>query len=123
MENILQRITSFKKALGAIISCGLSRGSRSNPAVSLRILNIYATPVLMSGLGSLFLSSGEIACIDQQFKRTLQNLLKLAVSSPSALVYFVAGSLPVTAILHLRQLSLFGMICHLKGDPLNVYAL
>ena len=122
MPNILSRIASFKKALGAITSCGLARGQRTNPTVSLRILSLYGTPVLMSGLGSLLLSSTETAMIDQQFKRTLQNILKLSVASPPSLVHFVAGSLPATALLHLRQLSLFGMVCRLKGDPLHQHA-
>ena len=70
----------------------------------------------------MVLTPKEIAVVDQQFKRSLQNILKIAVSSPPALVYFTAGSLPGTAILHLRQISLFGMICRLKSDPLNQIA-
>ena len=122
LPNIMNRIASFKKALGAIASCSLARGHRANPTASLRILSTYCTPVLMSGLGSLFLTSKEIAMIDQQYKRTLQNILKLSVSSPSSLVHFIAGSLPGTAILHLRQLSIFGMVCRLQSDPLHQHA-
>ena len=122
LPNILQRISSFKKALGAVTSCGLAKGRRSNPAALIRILTIYGTPVLMSGLASQVLSPKEVTIIDQQFKRTLQNILKLAVNSPCPLVYFVAGSLPATAILHLKQISLFLMICRLHGDPLNLHA-
>ena len=76
----------------------------------------------MSGLASLVLSGKEIACIDQQYKRKLQNIVKLPVNSPSSLVHFVAGSLPGTALLHLKQVTLFSMICRLPGDPLHVYA-
>ena len=122
MPNILNRVSSFKKALGAISSCGLAKGHRNNPAASLRILSIFGTPVLMSGLASLYLTSKEITVVDQQFKRTLQNIMKLSISSPQSLVHFVAGSLPGTAILHLRQLSLFGMVCRLKDDPLHQHA-
>ena len=122
LPNILNRVASFKKALGALASCGLAKGHRANPVATLRILSIYCTPVLMSGLGSLLLSSKEIAMVDQQYKRTLQNILKLSVSTPSPLVYFVAGSLPATAILHLRQLSIFGLVCRLQGDPLHQHA-
>ena len=122
MPNLLLRIAAFKRALGSVISCGLARGSRSNPAASLRILSTFGTPVLMSGLGSLVLSSKEAAAIDQQFKKTLQNIMKLSSRSPAALVYFTAGSLPGAAIIHLRQLSLFGMICRLPSDPLNHHA-
>ena len=119
---ILNKIASFKKALGAVISCGLARGQRSNPAVSIQILKIYGTPVLLSGMASLVLLGKEIATIETQYKRSLQNILKLPASSPSSLVHFVAGTLPVTALLHLRILTLFGMICRLPGDPLNLHA-
>ena len=91
-------------------------------SASLPILSIYATPVFLSGLSSLALSSTEIGNIGQQFKRTLQNILKLTVSSPPALVHFIAGSLPLTAILHLRLLSLFGMVCRLPTNPLHSHA-
>ena len=122
MPNILQRLSSFKKALGSIISCGLAKGHGSNPAASLRILSIYGTPVLMSGLASLVHSSKEIACLDQQYKRTVQNLLKLSTNSPPSLVCFISGSLPATAILHMKQFVLFSMICRLPEDPLNKHA-
>ena len=119
MPNILRRVSAFKRALGSVLSCGMARSSRLNPAASLRILRCYGTPVLLSGLGSLVLSAKEVAAVDQQFKKTLQNILKLPPTSPAALIYFTAGSLPGTALVHLRQLSLFGMICRLTEDPLN----
>ena len=122
MPHILARIAATKKALGALISCGLAQASRSNPVTSIRILNIYGKPVLMSGLNSLVLSTTEVATIDQQLKRILQNLMKISVSSPPALVYFAAGSLPGTAILHLKQISLFSMICRLGKSSINQYA-
>ena len=52
MPNILQSISSFKKALGSVLSCGLAKGRQTTPATTLRILTIYGTPVLMSGLAS-----------------------------------------------------------------------
>ena len=69
MPNTLDRLTSFKKALGAISSCGLARGSRANPVASLRVLSLYGTPVLMKGLGSLFLSRKDISLVDQQLRK------------------------------------------------------
>ena len=60
--------------------------------------------------------------MDQQYKRTLQGLLKLSVNSPSSFVHFAAGSLPGSALLDLRQLALFGMICRLPDNPLNTHA-
>ena len=52
MANILTRFASFKNAIGAIASCGLARGQRSNPACSLRILAIYGTDVRLGQLSS-----------------------------------------------------------------------
>ena len=116
MTNLFNRISAFKRALGSVISCGLARGKMSNPVASLRILSCYGTPVLMSGLASLVLSAKEISCMDQQYKRTLQNILKLSVNSPAPLVYFTAGSLPGTALLHMRQITLF-LVIHLTPMP------
>ena len=104
------------------MSCGLARGRRSNPVASLKILELYGTPVLMSGLASLVMSAKELSLVDQQLKRTIQNIIKLPNSSPTALVYFISGTLPGTAILHLRQLTLFGMVCRLPRDPLHQLA-
>ena len=56
------------------------------------------------------------------YKRTIQNILKLGVNSSPSVVYFVAGSLPGTAILELKQLTLFGMVCRLPTNPINIHA-
>ena len=37
------------------------------------------------------------------------------------LILLMAGCLPGEAILHLKQLTLFSMICYLPNDPLNVH--
>ena len=122
LPNIMKRLSSFKKVLSFLVACGLARGHRSNPAASLRILSIYATPVLLSGLHTLVLYSAETLRVDQQYRRTVQNILGLSKNSPASVVYFTAGSLPLTAILHLRQLSLFSMISRLPSDPLYSHA-
>ena len=44
----------------------------------------------------------------------LQRLLKLHQATPAPVVYFLAGSLPFIALLHLRIFSLFGQLCRLR---------
>ena len=44
---------------------------------------------------------------------------KLFDKTPESVVYFLAGSLPAEALLHLRQLSLFCMICLIPDNILN----
>ena len=86
------------------------------------INNIYTTPVLFSGLSSLILKSTEITMIDQYLKQTVQRLQKLMDKTPACIVAFLGGQLPGTALLHLKQLSLFGMISRLPGNCLHLHA-
>ena len=76
LPNILNRIVSHKRALNAVLSCGLTRAHRSNPAAALRVLQLYSTPVLLSGLASLVLTKSEIATIDHHFLDTMLNLFQ-----------------------------------------------
>ena len=118
LPNIMHRINSSKKATFATLASGLARGHRANPASSIRVLNLYSTPVLLSGLASLVLLPSEINMVHQYHKTTLQRLLKLHADTPQSFIFFMAGSLPATALLHLRQLGLFDMLSRLPQDPL-----
>ena len=47
----------------------------------------------------------------------MQSLLRLHQATPAPVVYFLAGCLPLPALLHLRMFSLFGQLCRLRdGD-------
>ena len=120
--HILQRITAHKRSLGAVLSAGLARRHRGNPAASLRTEKLYGLPVLLSGLGSLYLLESEKKTLSQHYKETLQNLQKLYSRTPESVVYFLGGSLPFLAHLHIRQLSIFAMICRIPGNILNELA-
>ena len=38
------------------------------------------------------------------------------------MVHFLGGSLPGTAVVHLRMITLFGMVARLHADPLRIHA-
>ena len=120
---ILSRLASHRKALASILHTGLAKGHRGNPMSSIRIHQLYAVPVLFSGIPSLVLSANEINTIDRYFCETLRKLLRLMNGTPRCVTYFLAGSLPGSAILHMRQLSLFGMICRLRDNILHKHAM
>ena len=82
LPSILVRITSHKKALGAVLHTGMARSHRGNPAASLRIQQMYANPVLFSGLAPLVLSDQEISIVNQHHKETLSNLQQLLPLTP-----------------------------------------
>ena len=48
--------------------------------------------------------------------------MRLLPGTPQCVSLFLAGSLSGKALLHLRQLSIFGMICRLKSDVLYKHA-
>ena len=123
MPNILHRVSCYKKALLSVSSCGISKTQRGNPAASLKVHQLYAVPVLLSGLGSLVLNEKEVKLVDSNYKNTVQNLQRLHKNTPRAVVFLLAGCLPGRATLHCKQLSLFLMVCHLPGNPLHRHAL
>ena len=122
LPNVMKRITSHKKSLAALYSTGIARGHRGSPATALKIQQLYGTSVLMSGLASLVLNRKEITLLENHYKSIVESVQKLHRSTPRAVVYLLAGTLPFEGILHSRQLSLFSMICRLKTDPLHKHA-
>ena len=122
LPHILGRIVAHKKALGSVLFCGAARNHRGNLAAAIKIEKLHAMPVLFSGVASLVLSNSEVNLLDQHYTCTLRNLLKANVSTPRSFVFFMFGSLPAKALLHLRLLSLFSMITRLPDDPLNTRA-
>ena len=122
MPHILGRISSHKKVLAAISSSGCGKAHRGNPAASLKVHLLYATPILLSGVATLVLSKPELRILSTHYKCTLQRLQRLHAKTPRAVVLLLGGCLPLEALLHSRQLSLFSMICHLPRDPLYSHA-
>ena len=60
--------------------------------------------------------------IDMYLKVAVQNLQKLMDKTPACVVAFLGGALPGTALLHMRQLNLFGMVTRLPGSILNTHS-
>ena len=116
MANILAREAAHTRALYSVLPAGLARGHHGNPAAGTRVEKLYAGPVLLSGLASLVLNKTEVDSIDHHYKVSLESLQRLYKGTPTPVVLFMAGSLPASALLHLRQLSLLGMIARLGSE-------
>ena len=104
--------------MASVLFTGIAKGHRANPILGIRIEKVYATPVLLSGLGALVLTKSDIDMIDHHFQESIGQLLRLHKGTPRCVIFFLAGCLPGAALVHMRQLSLFGMICRL--DPSNL---
>ena len=97
----------------------MARGHRGNPAAGLHVDRIYGFPVMLSGLGPLALSKSDLNVINQHHKEIISNLQRLLPCTPRSVIYFLGGSLPGEALLHIRQLSIFGMICRLPKTSVS----
>ena len=67
----------------------------------------------MSGVSTLVLSGQQLEVLHQHYKVTVRQVLRLSDKTPECFVMFVAGTLPATALLHLGQLTLLGMVARL----------
>ena len=122
LPHILHRIASHKRSLGAVLSAGMARNHRGNPAASLQVERIYSLPVLLSGVPTLNLLESEVDTLSHHYKETVQGLLKLHLATPDPVVYFLGGCLPLRAHLHMRQITLFLMITQFPENILNKIA-
>ena len=122
IPHIMNRIAAYKTAMGSVLSAGLAKGHQGNPAAGLRFHQLYATPRYFSGLATLALTKSKTSLIDYQYRNMLEKIQKLHDKTPCCFVRLMAGTLPGEAVLHLTQLSLFMMVCHLPGNPINTHA-
>ena len=118
LPNVMSRLSAHTNAMRTVLPAGLAKGHRGNPAASIRIERLYGSSVLLSGLAALVLNKAETDILHQHYKECLERLQKLHSKTPEPVVCFLGGSLPLTALLHLRQLSLLGMIARL--GPSNI---
>ena len=119
---VLARLTAHSRALFAVLPAGLARRHLGNPAASVRIELLYAQPVLLSGLAAMVLGKSDLEALDQHHKVKLEGLLRLYPGTPLPFVYLLAGCLPASAVLHLRQLTLLAMVARLGPEcPLYQY--
>ena len=106
-------MSAHNSALRCVLPAGLARGHRGNPAAVLRVEVLYGQPVLLSCLSALVLTCQELDTLNRFYKINIQRLQKLYRGTPDPVVYFLGGSLPLSALLDLRSLSLLGMISQL----------
>ena len=117
--HILDRIAAHRKSLFAVLPAGLARRHNANQAAALSVHKTFSLPVLLSGIACLSLTTADHNILDKHFKSTLRRLLKLPDKTPDPVIYFLAGTTPIRAHIHRRQLSLFGMITRLPNNILH----
>ena len=124
MPAVMARISAHSRALYAVMGVGLAKNHWGNPSASIRVKNLYYSPVLFSGLAALLMSKDEILTLAVYNRKILRQLQKLPKGTPIPAPHYMSGSLPAEALLHQRQFCLFIMVAHLpQGNPLKQIAL
>ena len=118
MPHILDKISAHKRALASILHTGLAKSHKAKPSSALHLEKIYGSSVLFSGIASLVLNERELRTLSSHFKLTLCRLQKLPLNTPDCVVFFLSGNLPAAAIVHLKMLTLLGMISRLKSTSI-----
>ena len=108
----------------SLLAAGTAKSHRCNPAATIRAERLFGIPVLLSGLAALVLSRSDVSLLSGPFKKHVERILKLHDLTPESVIWFLAGCLPLEGHLHLRQMSLFGMLSRLRdgGNPLAAHA-
>ena len=101
---VLVRFTAHKDALRAIIDAGVSCGHTGNKAACHHVVQVYGIPCLLSDLGYLFPQNPSYLLSVKTTK------IKSAISKDFSPV-LLSESLSGEALLHLRKLTIFRMIC------------
>ena len=120
MPHIMNRISAHTRAISTFLHCGAARHHKGNPTLNIHLEKLYGCPVLLSGVPSLVLSSKELALLDKHYRGILARLQKLPKNTPACVIFFLAGSLPISATIHLRQLGLLGMLARKGKESLLV---
>ena len=115
---LTSRIAAHTKSLYSILSVGMARHHRGNPAASLRVEATCSAPKLFSGLATLNLSKSDEDILSVHRRLTLQQLQRLHPKTPAPALHFLSGSLPATALLHTHKFTLVYMIACL--GPSNI---
>ena len=118
MPHILERISAHRRALASVLPVGAALHHKANPKATLQLERLYGGPVLLSGMPALVLSTRELGVVHRHQRLTLCRLQKLPHTTPDCVLFFLAGSLPISAVIHLRQLGLLGMLARLGEDSI-----
>ena len=99
------RFIAHRKAVAGVLHTGVARGHRGNPAVGLKVHQLYGTPVLLSGIAPLVLLKQELSLVEKHYCGILRCLLRLPINTPRSVVYFLTwcGSCPSTPTINLRN--------------------
>ena len=108
--HLLNRMSAHKKATSLLRFAGSGITHHTNLFARLRAFNVFATPILLSGIPSLIIDKTNSKTLDNFYKTSLKNTLSLPCDIPDPFLFLIAGTLPFNALVSLRQYSLFFQI-------------
>ena len=108
--NIEERMALARRTLYSLIKTGVHGTNGLNPRTSCKIYQVYVIPRLLYGLETLNLKKKDMATLSSFHIGTLKRLQSLPIRTANSAVYLLLGTLPISAELHKKQLSLLHQI-------------
>ncbi|CAC5400024.1 unnamed protein product [Mytilus coruscus] len=116
-------ITSTKNTIYSLIKTGVHGTNGLNPRTSCKIYQVYVIPRLLYGLETLNLQNKDTIALCSFHLSTLKHIRQsLPNRTASSAVYLLLGTLPITAELHKRQLSLLHSIAMSHNNSIREIA-
>ena len=114
---LVARIAAHDWVLSSLLSAGLAKGHKTNPCTALKALQVYCTPILLSGIASLILTKSDYKLLDLHYRKIFQRMMRLHLKATAPALYILSGLLPIAAQIHIHMFTTLHMIATL--DPAN----
>lgn len=116
--NVTERISCARKTLYSLMGTGLHGTNGLPPTQCLSMYTTYVLPRLLYGLEVYVPKQCDLNLLESFHIKMLRSIQALPPRSVKSITHLLLGSRPITAELHLRQLSLLG--CILRSQNLTL---
>jgi hypothetical protein len=103
-------ICTARRASYALMVSGFHGNNGNSPAVVRQMYVTYVIPRCIYGLESMVLKKSHLEALERYHRKTLKQLMSLPQRTATEAVHLLAGVPPITALLHIKALSLLGAI-------------
>ena len=101
------------------MSAGLHGENGLDPETCIHLLRTYVIPILTYGLEIYIPSVKDLRPMELFLKKVLKQILSIPTTTADPASFILSGMVPVEAIVHLRVLSLFGIIALLDDSSVE----
>lgn len=121
--DISPRLSLARKTAYSLMGVGFHGNNGLDPSACQKLCETFVIPRMLYGLEATTISKSQLETLDKCHRVIIRRIQGLSESTAISAIYLLMGTFPVTATMHIRQLSLFGAITRLETEnPLRQLA-